>query len=179
MATGVYMIVFAPTGERYIGSTVDLPRRKREHRGNLRRGKHRRLQERYSGDLGAFRFTTLWEAPEGTAPERLIKAEAWFIERKQPELNIVRRPELPPFTGKALSASHRERIGAALRGRAKSPEHVEALAAAQRGKRRGPLSLEHRIKISESKRGHQHTVETRRRMSLSKMGNTNRAGARP
>lgn len=86
MKGGVYQLRCTPTGERYIGSSSNLNRRRLAHASQLRRGKHpvKRLND-LATEHGpdAFVFEILSEC----IPSALKDRERDAIQEHQPELN--------------------------------------------------------------------------------------------
>jgi len=77
-SSGVYQIRCIPTGQVYIGSTVELQKRWSGHRGNLRRGKHQNFYLQQAWDKygeANFEFSVL----EFVSESDLLRAEqAWI-----------------------------------------------------------------------------------------------------
>lgn len=111
---GIYQITCTRTGKRYIGSSVDIPKRWTSHFWHLRRNRHHNihLQRAYNKSQvtgWVFRLDVLQEVPYGT-PEHLIELEAQFIERLKPEFNLVRDPRLPPMAGRTHTEKTKRKI---------------------------------------------------------------------
>lgn len=87
MATGVYQIVCAVTGRRYVGSTGwSFSKRWAKHRRDLEAGRHpSRVMQRawLKYGPGAFRFEVLVHC----APERAVELEQQLIDILKPEFN--------------------------------------------------------------------------------------------
>jgi putative transcriptional regulator len=82
MTAGIYRIRNAVDGYEYIGSTFDMKLRWRQHRGDLRRGKHGNTKLQAAWDLhgeGVFSFDAL-EKLDGEDDEALNLAERRWIE---------------------------------------------------------------------------------------------------
>lgn len=140
---GIYQITNGLSGERYIGSAMNLKGRWQDHLSALHRGQHGNQHLQHAFDKygeGAFGFAVL-EYVEDTL--QLIPREQHFFDRLKPEYNIA------PNAGSNL-------------GRRWSPETKQKLSEAAKGKH---PSLETRAKISEALKGRRHSAETRRRMT--------------
>ncbi len=87
MLSGIYQIRNIVTNKIYIGSAVDLNRRRVEHFYYLKRNRHHSilLQRNYNKyGLNCFKFEILSYCPR----EYLIKLEQWFLDNLKPSLNI-------------------------------------------------------------------------------------------
>jgi len=115
--TGVYQIRCKANGRRYVGSSLDIKRRWKEHRSDLRKRRHcnARLQNAWNkyGER-AFEFKLI----QLTSVAELIPAEKLWFWLLQPEMNIQTDIGRPPMLGK----THTEETRAKLRAWAHSPE---------------------------------------------------------
>ena len=164
---GIYMLVCTPTGQMYIGSSVDIGERFYAHRGYLRRGLHKnRLLQAAWAEYG-----------EDALDFRIVEVVDHLVRLRARENAWLR--EVQPFEPAGFN-SHRNargrgfrftpeqcaKVSAALKGKPKSEAHRAALAArpitdAERanGRRMGlagrgvPKSAEHRQKIGAAQRG--------------------------
>jgi group I intron endonuclease len=165
MTSGIYKIENIINGKCYIGSTVDIKRRWRQHLNNLRCGEHtnRHLQSSWNqyGE-GGFAFSVLEHCPS----EALVSREQFYFESICPELNLNPlaatnlgfRHSLKTIEkmrgarlGIPLTPEWRAAMSAGMKGVKRqpfTPEHCKAIGDAQRGKPRGPLSAERRAEIS-------------------------------
>lgn len=85
--SGIYSITNSQNGKRYVGSAVDIKRRWREHRSDLRHNRHHNkyLQNswnKHREDRFEFEVLEYWE------PEFLISFEQWWMNVLKPEYNI-------------------------------------------------------------------------------------------
>ncbi len=89
---GVYMITSSMNGKRYIGSTVNLIRRKKEHIKALKQGDHfnRYMQNHYNKHGKILTFSILELCPIGISVEQLTKHEQYYVDTLDPEFNICR-----------------------------------------------------------------------------------------
>lgn len=189
---GIYRIINLVNGESYIGSSVCLHGREREHLNALRRRKHenQHLQHAFDkyGDQ-AFVFTVL-EYIEDTS--KLIPREQYYLDTLGSEYNILLvagnclgRPcsletrvrlsvalsgNRHPMYGKHHSAETRAKMSAAVSGERNhnygkhpSAETRAKMSRAHKGKLR---SRAMRKKMSEVRRGRTASEETKRRMSI-------------
>lgn len=147
MQSGVYQITNEVNGKRYIGSAVNLHKRKKEHFCRLRRGNHPNIHLKRSAKIHgaeAFSFSILVNCPK----ERVLEWEQIALDGLQPEYNIC--PTAGNTAGRKhppRSAEYREKISKAQKGRKKSKEHMDAL---QRGRNNQVFTEERRKKVSES-----------------------------
>ena len=147
---GVYAIRCAD-GRAYIGSSINVKERCRNHRNVLNTGKHRNrpLQEAWN-KMGTEAFT--FAALETVADEEdLLAAEQKWIDAARAEGGVFNRA---PMAGSSL-------------GIVRTHETRAKCAEAQRGKR---LSAEHRAKIALAGRGRVHSAETRAKMAATHRG---------
>lgn len=182
--SGVYAIVNKLNGKMYIGSSVDLHKRERQHFRELSNGTHRnRYLQRSFNKHGkdAFEFNVLICCSR----ETLLSHEQNLIDNLKPEYNIYKTAGSPQ--GYTHPEEVRKKISTALLGNSYSAKkhvphsdetkrkmalahqmsnamkaNLEKLHAARVGK---PLSMETRMRISESHKGKQASEETRQKMS--------------
>lgn len=130
---GVYQILNKVNGKRYVGSSVDVSKRWREHRNSLHRGEHANLhlQRAWALYTGQFAFSVLEYVPE---PERLTEREQHYIDTLRPEYNIA--PVAGSTLGKACAENTKAKISLALTGR--------------------PLTTAHRAKLQGLAKGHKN-----------------------
>lgn len=167
---GIYRILNARNGHRYIGSAVNLRERESVHRRGLRKGSHhsRYLQRAWDKyEERAFRFFPLIYLE----PWELIRHEQFFIDTLKPEYNICK------VAGSQLGVKHSEESKAkqskVMIGRKLSEEHKAKLAKTWIGRKH---SDETKAKISALKMGTKASKETRLKLSIAGMGNTNCLG---
>ena len=183
MISAVYEIRNLVNGKRYVGSAMNLKKRRREHLGALRSRRHRNwhLQAAFSkyGE-SAFVFSVL----EHTEVSQLILREQYHLDTLSPAYNIL------PIAGSRLGRRHtpeaRAKMSAAKRGkpnphRGWSPDEQtrRKISAAHTGQRNHNFGKRHsertRRKISEALMGERNpnygkhrspSDETRRKMSI-------------
>lgn len=165
--SGIYKITCTVNGKIYIGSSVNIYRRWRDHKNELRRGVHsnshlQRAWNKYEES------TFIFEVLEVCNPKTLIAREQLYLQELNPYddrgFNIAFDAKAP-MRGRKQTPEHIAKVAAANRGRKHSPEFCEMSSMANKGK---PKSLEHRAKIAEANKRRKITPETR--LKLSKAG---------
>lgn len=173
MNTGVYSITNSENGKRYIGSTLNLSRRKWEHFSHLRCRTHenRHLQSAFNlyGE-DKFSFDVLERCPIPL----LVEREQKFIDsfnREEHLYNIyenVERPNHSLETRLLMSASHlgkrhseesKRKISNANRG--KPRPYTREIGLANRGRKHSPEVC---AKLSAMRIGRKHTEESKQKM---------------
>ena len=177
MNSGIYIIINKKNGNRYVGSSVNLKKRFRDHRCYLRNDMHdnghlQRSWNKYGEDVFEFRILFYCD------PELCIAFEQRTMDVLDPEYNIA------PVAGSCLgvkfgppSDKTRAKMSAAQKGRTFSEEHRKKLSAANMGNRHSPetrakmrgrkMSKESRAKVSAAHKGRRHSEETRAKISAS------------
>lgn len=146
MNTGIYAIT-APSGSQYIGSAIDFNRRWRQHRHDLRRGRHhnqplQRAVKKYG--IEKIRFSKILIC----RTEDLLFFEQRVIDAFCPAYNACK------IAGSSL-------------GLRRSEEANRKNAEAHRGKK---ASIETRRRMSLSQSGHKTSKETRAKIAVSNAG---------
>lgn len=123
----IYQILNLITGKTYVGSTVDIKRRKRTHVRLLRKGNHHsnKLQNsfnKYGED--SFDFIILEEVSDVNL---LIEREQFWLDKIKPEYNMTLVAGLNSHLGLKRSDETKKKISDALKGRKLSQEHIEAM----------------------------------------------------
>jgi group I intron endonuclease len=155
---GVYRWLNKVNGKSYIGSSVNIRRRQREHIRELIAGIHANAKLQHAWNKygsAAFEFEMLAFCPE----EDLLWQEQMAInafDAVRSGYNIALYADAPQ-RGRKASLETREKQSRAGKGRPKSKEHVEKIAAANRGRiasaaTRKLWSEQRRGKISEAQR---------------------------
>jgi len=165
---GVYVILNLVSGRRYIGSSVNVPQRWREHLSKLGRGVHPNaaLQADWTEHgVKAFSWSLLEESPSRDAA---IQAEQTHIDATPDLYNAARRAGSGPRDGFRHTEATKQKISAITRGRAK-PEGFGATVSAWKRGRPNPaqsaalkgraLSPEHCEAIRIANTGKKHTEE--------------------
>lgn len=155
MNSGIYTITNNTNGHRYVGSSVDLKKRFRDHHHYLRNEKHdnshlQRAWIKY-GHL-AFKFQILFYCD----PEMCITFEQMAMDALRPEYNIA------PIAGSCLGVKFGPH----------SEETRARMSEAQKGR---VFSEEHRAKLSVAGKGHKVSEETLAKMKSRKVSKETKA----
>jgi len=157
---GVYQIKSNINGKLYIGSSVNLKRRWKEHFSSLANNKHynSHLQNHYNkyGKADLI-FTVLIICKK----EKVIQAEQYYIDLLFPKFNIILTAG--DNTCRDITKTTREKISKALMGHKISKETKIKISKALKGK---PSNI----------KGYKHTKEARAKISLNNVGNKNSLG---
>lgn len=148
---GIYKIESLIHPERvYVGSAIDLSKRKNTHFEELRKNKHsnKRLQNHYN-KYG--KEDLIYSPIHCCLKDELIIAEQFFIDSYRPFFNICK------VAGSCLGIKH-------------SPEAVEKNRQSKLGKKTGPCSEERKRKIREWNTGRKMTDEDKKKMSDARKG---------
>lgn len=173
-AAGVYEIVHLPTGRRYVGSSIDMRARWREHRVSLLRCTHhsialQRAWSKYGDNEFCFRPLLI------CSRETTVFFEQRAIDTLRPEFNCS------PTAGSQLGYRHRaetiQKMKAAAVGRPSSfkgfrhsAESRRLISENKRGKSSGPLTDRRRQRISDALKGRAVPVDRRALISASLTG---------
>lgn len=152
-SSGIYSITNLKNSRQYVGSAVNLRKRKNIHLSQLRNGKHRnpKLQaafDKYGEE--AFRFDVL-EVVENKSD--LIPAEQRHMDLLKPFYNIAK--VAGSTLGVKFTDEARAKISKAAVGRPRGPftdEHRANISAATKGKKHRPLTNEEKTRIGASSR---------------------------
>lgn len=170
---GVYVIEHVASGRRYVGSAVDVVNRWKEHRRQLREGRHhsRHLQRAWDKH-GEVAF--VWHVVAWVEREQLIACEQIVIDGLLPAFNCS------PTAGSQLGYRHRPETRKKLSESAKrtrnftghrhSDETKRRISESRKGKGGGERSAEQRAKISAALKGREVTPEMRARISQTLSG---------
>jgi len=170
--TGIYKIVNTENDKTYIGSSVDIDRRWKEHKSRLRHDRHGNQHlsnswDKYGEDSFELQIIELIDK------EDLVVRERYYINKLQPEYNIgdvvfdlttegrkkfsesgsYKSGKDHPFYGKEFSKEHRKQISKGHKGKTLSPEHRKHIAEGNKGREMKP---ETREKISKTVSGEQN-----------------------
>ena len=188
--TGIYGIVFTPSGKIYVGQSLDIESRWKDHRSDLKYNKHSNIVlQNYYNKYGesAFEFIILEECSESS----LTESEQSWIDKfggfdSENTFNLMeasvcgkrssetRKRMSEANKGKIFSEETRKKIGDARRGQPVSKETIEKLRLSSTGRKH---SDEAKAKISEHRKGtpgtnlgKHFTAEHRRRISEGQRG---------
>lgn len=166
--SGVYAFVNLVNGKVYVGSSVDIHKRKRWHIRDLRGGRHHsRYFQRAWNKYGESAFE--WRVLECCSKEKCIACEQYWIDYYD-AANRERGYNISPTAGSMIGMRHTEEtkrnMSKARSGRIVSSETRRKISEA----------LKSNKKLSESRRGrrpfagHKHSEETRKKIGESLMG---------
>lgn len=196
---GIYAIVNRVNQHFYVGSAVNLLKRKQHHLRDLATSKHKNahLQRAYDQHgVDAFSFVVL-EYVEHV--DNLLAREQYFIDTLNPQYNISRTAR--SNLGMQFTSEHKAKIRASRlanenmlaqmaklnadrTGKHLSPEHRAKITANQLGKKQSPELVAKRAaalrgkpkpdgfgeKVRAAKLGHEVSLETRAKISAAKLG---------
>ena len=149
MEAGVYLISNNVNGKCYVGSTIHLDQRRKEHFSRLANNKHinAHLQNAYNKyGREAFDFEILETVDiDDNIKDKLLKREQFWIDNLKPEYNILL------VAGSNLGYHHtdktKKKISESTTGVKKSDEHAKHIREGQSGR---VLTEEHKAKLSEA-----------------------------
>lgn len=132
--TGIYGIFRRGTSDCYIGSSLDIHRRWKDHRGMLRARKHynKKLENawyKYGEDAFEFRVIELCEEP------RLLATEEHWLQIFRPQYNLTFTPTQP------INEVIRKQISLSLRGKGRPQAVKDKIKETQRRKNRTILAF--------------------------------------
>ena len=178
---GIYAFIHRDTGRCYVGSSVDVHRRRKAHLATARRGAKTMIHKELR-NLGAENFD--FEILEECSKTERFAREHFYIQFldavQQSGFNVCSNPLEKPD----LTAAMKLKMSAAAKGRKMHPDTYSAMMAANVGRKktqseREKLSKAHKGKkhpphvgINQRKRmlGKKLSEETRRKMSATRMG---------
>jgi len=194
--SGVYEIVNTLNGHRYIGSSLNLNKRRNEHLRDLQKGKHHsQYLQRAWNKYGEKNF--VFSVIEYCDKDLLISKEQNHINAVHPSYNIsltagsplgvkhsleTRKKVSEAGKGRVFSEEHKRRIGQSNKGKIRSEEAKIVMAKNSTGR---IFSEESRRKMSESsknrvhKMGYKLSEETKTKISKSLLGNKRTIGRDP
>src|SRR2546430_3311726 len=143
---GVYAIVNTVNGKCYIGSTMDMSQRWKDHRKLLKRGKHHspHLQNAYNlYGHDAFEYVVIESVP-GNSKALLLEREQFYIDTKYPEYNVSPAARSP--AGVTRSLEFRSKMSKAKKAYVFTEEHRRNLSKANKGKGKGRHVSEEQIR---------------------------------
>jgi group I intron endonuclease len=181
---GIYAICNTADGKRYIGQSIEVERRNKEHIDKLKCGKHHNqyLQSAFAKyGVDSFEFRILEEVEIGMLD---VREREWIKYYKSDQRqfgynlesggNLYKKHSLETKRkisdagkGRVVSAGSRLKASLSNRGQRRSKETRERISAACKGR---VISTETRNKMALSHTGQHRSAETRQKMSLSGMG---------
>lgn len=149
MEAGVYLISNNVNGKCYVGSSIHLTQRRKEHFSRLMHNKHENihLQNAYNKyGREAFEFEILEILSiDDNIKENLLKREQFWIDNLKPEYNILL------VAGSNLGYHHsdetKQKISKSTTGVKKSEEHAKHIREGQKGR---VFTEDHKKKLSEA-----------------------------
>ena len=177
--SGVYEIKNSINGNRYIGSSVNMPDRFFRHKDGLARNSHYNayLQNAWN-KYGAENFKI--QPILYCDPEMTLLYEQLCLDNLNPEYNIAKNA-MASATGLPKSQEHKRKISESNKGKQSGKNHPlygkhhseetkQKISKAHQGIERGSPSKEHREKISEALRGRVISPEWRQKISEAHTG---------
>ena len=170
--SGVYALKNAVAGKVYVGSSIDLARRKRTHFRDLNKGVHKSVKLQHSWakhGAEAFAFEILELTPR---EERALRAaeQRWIDALDAVSAGYNLNPVAGNVGRMPKSAEHRKRIGDSRRGRVHTAETKAVLSESARLRAHRPCSDETKLRISTAKVGRAMTPEARANLSAARTG---------
>ena len=167
--SGVYAIKCVD-GRCYVGGTVNVRRRWKDHRGKLRLGRHgcSPLQCAYD-ELGEGSFS--YDVLEFVDPAGLLEAEQrWMDQLQAVERGFNRAPQAGSNKGYRHTDEAKQKMSVAMLGRAPSSATRKLIGAASRGRRHTP---EAKTKMALVQIGRRATESAKASLSAAKRGSRN------
>jgi group I intron endonuclease len=188
MTTGIYSIINTTNGKIYIGSSINIERRWKQHKWALRKGAHHSPHLQRAWDIdgeSAFLLTVLCECGVAnmTAQEQLFidahkAADGSYgynvcgvsksrlgtkcSEESKARMSLAKKGRV------SVTKDARRLISEALKGKSKSPETLERMRAAQRNRK--PITEEARAKMSAASSSRQSKPESNAKRSAALKG---------
>jgi group I intron endonuclease len=142
--SGIYKITNIVTNDCYIGSALNLKKRKSKHFSDLKLNKHfaTYLQNSYNKyGIENFQFEVLARCPK----EYLLNLEQWFLDSLSPSFNT--RKIAKNSLGVKYSEETKQKISKIHKGKKLSDETKSKISESNKGR---VFSEEHKLKLSES-----------------------------
>lgn len=167
--SGIYIITCVASNNSYVGSAVNLLRRRYQHLYNLRHNKHinNHLQRAYNLYGEAFFTFEILEHVEDRS--NLIVREQHYVDILDPKYNLSRIVGQSNL-GRTFPEEVRKKMGDARRGKPGTPMSEENRAKLIARNLGHVPSEETRRLWSEQRKGRGHTEESRAKMSQSRKG---------
>ena len=171
--SGIYLIKNTANGKTYVGSSIGVRERWRQHTKFLKRGDHhcKKLQAAWNEhDADVFEFSILEEVEDPTR-ERLLAVEQRYMDAFLPAYNTTL------VAGSQPGIRHMEESRAKMRVAWKKHwDGTEAFAQREIKRIAALKSPEVVAKLSASRKGIKRSAETKAAMSAAAMGNTRGKG---
>jgi group I intron endonuclease len=158
--SGIYKVTNIKNGKVYVGQSIHIFRRFKEHLNSARRGDKSPLYAaiRKHGDE-----QFVLEVLEECGPHEFDDRECHWMEAigsRHTGYNLLSGGQ----NGRIMDAKTREHLSSMIRGRKLSPEHVEQIRAANTGRKH---TEEAKAKISAANKGLPRSKETLEKLSTS------------
>ena len=149
MKAGIYRIINSSNGKCYVGSSIDINRRRLEHFSALSHNRHvnnhlQNAYNKYGKDSFIFEVIENLEITDNIK-EDLLEREQFWIDNLKPEYNILL------VAGSNLGYHHTEetkqKISNSTKGVKKSESHAKHIREGQKGR---VLSKEHKANLSQA-----------------------------
>lgn len=169
MNCGIYKIT-SPSGNFYIGSARAIDKRWREHRNDLRKGKHhskplQRAFEKYGEEGFAFSKVIVCDRKD------LLVYEQRFIDTLAPKYNASKIAGAGDWTGKRHTEATKEKMRAWHLTDASAARYTESVRAGMsKSAKIRANSEEGRARLREINLGRKHSAEAKLKMSVSRRG---------
>jgi len=131
--TGVYIILNLLNGRAYVGSSVHVPQRWREHLSALNLGKHANIALQSDWNQHGSRAFSWSQVEKSETRNDAIRAEQRHIDAHANLYNAARRAGSGPRDGFKHTPESRAKMSATKKGRPKSAEHRQKLGDSRRG----------------------------------------------
>ena len=162
--TGIYQIQSKVHPERiYVGSSINMSKRKEQHFRIITRGKHNpKIQghcKKYGIDDLIFEII---EEFDFISKEHLLDREQFYLDTLKPWFNVCTKADSP--LGVVVSDETRKKLSESHKGHKQSRETIEKQIASRRGK---TWRWTEEAKAKKKGHGHSQTKETRAKISNS------------
>lgn len=142
---GVYSIS-DPSGDMYIGATVDFTQRWHVHRYELRKGIHHSPALQAAWDQYG-EENILFRELEECGPDDLPRIEQAYFDRLRPKFNV--QVSARSWAGMPCNEETKRKISATTKGKKFSDETRARISAALKGRK---MTDEHKRNLSESRK---------------------------
>lgn len=170
---GIYGFRCTESGKWYVGQSINVLVRKRDHLIDLRRGRHPNSHMQSAFDKygeSSFEFHVLEETPEDMLDAREC---SWIEYLRSTDRDFGYNLDTGGHFKKHHSLETRAKMSAWQTGLKRPPHTPEArakMSAAHKGRRVGPFSIETRAKMSAWQRGRKLPPETIAKLSSARRG---------